>query len=229
VNSHPVRLEDLDRRLLSVERQNRRLKQLGAVLLMLVTSLIVMGQAPSKKTVEANEFVLLGDSGEVRAKLWTNGDDSRLALVDKNGRIRLDLEAGNFESNIRLMDSNGRNPSVTLSSNNAGISELKFLDEKGKDRLDLSFMPNVGSGVMLSNEEGQANAVLHAPSNGTAFLRLEKAFFAQNALNLIDAQGFAAQLGVADLVTPRTGETHKTSAASLVMFDKDKNVIWKAP
>jgi hypothetical protein len=31
------------------------------------------------------------------------------------------------------------------------------------------------------------------------------------------------------MVTPRTGETHKTSAASLVLFDKDKNVIWKAP
>jgi hypothetical protein len=44
-----------------------------------------------------------------------------------------------------------------------------------------------------------------------------------------DADGFAATLGVTDLVTPRTGETHKTSAASLVLFNKDKNVIWKAP
>jgi hypothetical protein len=44
-----------------------------------------------------------------------------------------------------------------------------------------------------------------------------------------DAEGFAATLGATDLVTPRTGEKHKTSAASLVLFDKDKNVIWKAP
>jgi hypothetical protein len=225
----PHTLEELQDRLLKLEKQNRRFKQLGAAALIGVAALVVMGQAPSKKTIETHELILLGDSGEVRAKLWTDGDNSRLALVDKNGRIRLELEAGNFESDVRLMDSNGWNPNVRLSSNNEGITELKFLDGKGKDRLNLSLFPIVGSGVMLSNEEGKANAVLHAPSNGTPFLRLEKASFTEDGLNVIDAQGFAAQLGVADLVTPRTGETHKTSAASLTLFDKNKNVIWKAP
>jgi hypothetical protein len=229
VNSNPGRFEELERRLLSVEKQNRRLKQLGSALLILVTSLVVMGQASSKKTVEANQFILRGDSGEVRAKLWTNGDDSILQLLDKDGRSRLRLEAGNYESSVSLMDGGGRKPSVRLSSNNDGLSELKFLDEKGKDRLGLTFLPVVGSGIMLTNEEGQTNAVLHTPSNGAAFLRLEKASFTEDALNLVDAQGFAAQLGVTDLVTPRTGETHKTSAASLTLFDKNKNVIWKAP
>ncbi len=38
-----------------------------------------------------------------------------------------------------------------------------------------------------------------------------------------------ATLGRSALVTPRTGETQMRSAASLVMFDKNKNVIWKAP
>jgi hypothetical protein len=55
------------------------------------------------------------------------------------------------------------------------------------------------------------------------------ATFGRDSLFISDDQGFAATLGVKDLVTPRTGETHKTSAASLVMFDKAKNVIWKAP
>jgi hypothetical protein len=48
-------------------------------------------------------------------------------------------------------------------------------------------------------------------------------------LKVYDREGFATTLGTEVLLTPRTGETHKTSAASLVMFDKDKNVIWKAP
>jgi hypothetical protein len=51
----------------------------------------------------------------------------------------------------------------------------------------------------------------------------------EDGLNVIDAQGFAAQLGVTELVTPRTGENHNTSAASLTLFDNSKNVIWKAP
>jgi hypothetical protein len=48
-------------------------------------------------------------------------------------------------------------------------------------------------------------------------------------VELTDAQGFQSTLGATALVTPKTGETHKTSAASLVMFDKKQNVIWKAP
>jgi hypothetical protein len=50
-----------------------------------------------------------------------------------------------------------------------------------------------------------------------------------DALRLSDPQGFSASFGVTDLITPSTGETHKTSAASLVLFDKKKSVIWKAP
>ena len=69
MNSHPARFEELERRLLSVEKQNRRLKQLGAAALMAVALLVVMGQASSKKTVEANEFILRDANGNVRAKL----------------------------------------------------------------------------------------------------------------------------------------------------------------
>jgi hypothetical protein len=43
-----------------------------------------------------------------------------------------------------------------------------------------------------------------------------------------DERGFQAILGQAYLETPHSGETHVTSATSLVLFDKDKTVIWKA-
>lgn len=49
------------------------------------------------------------------------------------------------------------------------------------------------------------------------------------SVGLFDEQGYQAMLGRSALVTPRTGETQMRSAASLVMFDKNKNVIWKAP
>jgi len=48
-------------------------------------------------------------------------------------------------------------------------------------------------------------------------------------LSISDSKGFETIIGSTDLVTPSTGETHKTSAASVVLFDKDKNVIWQAP
>jgi len=48
-------------------------------------------------------------------------------------------------------------------------------------------------------------------------------------IELTDGQGYSAKLGVTSLVTLKTGETHRTSAASLVLFGKDGEVVWSAP
>lgn len=49
------------------------------------------------------------------------------------------------------------------------------------------------------------------------------------SLTVSDNEGFQTTVGTELLETTRTGETHKTSAASVVLFDKEKNVLWKAP
>jgi len=41
-------------------------------------------------------------------------------------------------------------------------------------------------------------------------------------LTLLDEEGSMARIGTAP-------ETHKTYAASVVLFDKDKKVLWQAP
>ncbi len=64
MNSHHG-FEYLQDRLLKLEKQNRRFKQLGAVVLAIAAVTVVMGQTPSKKTVEANEFIL-GDGSVIR-------------------------------------------------------------------------------------------------------------------------------------------------------------------
>lgn len=48
-------------------------------------------------------------------------------------------------------------------------------------------------------------------------------------VKLLDGEGFQATVGNTALVTPSTGQKRKTSAASVILFDKDKNVIWQAP
>jgi hypothetical protein len=50
-----------------------------------------------------------------------------------------------------------------------------------------------------------------------------------STLTLLDKQGFAAVLGNTGLEITQTGETRKTSAASLVMHGKDGKVLWRAP
>lgn len=49
------------------------------------------------------------------------------------------------------------------------------------------------------------------------------------SLELEDNEGFSTILGRSDLVENRTGRKERTPAASLVLFDKDKKVLWSAP
>ena len=56
-------------RLERLEKQNRRIKQIGALALILIASVLLMGQASSKRTVEANQFMLKDTSGRLRATL----------------------------------------------------------------------------------------------------------------------------------------------------------------
>jgi len=46
---------DLHSRLSKLEKQNRRMKQFGSVVLAVVAAIAIMGQAQAKKAIEANE------------------------------------------------------------------------------------------------------------------------------------------------------------------------------
>jgi len=200
--SHEAALEEIRGRLISLERQNRRLRQIGVAALVLAASLVLMGQASPKKTIEANEFILRDNSGKVRANLSLKEKESiaQLVLFDNEGTRR-----------------------ATLDSGVAGLGgNLSLADEHGKVRVSVSAMDLGNSKTAL--ELFPASVGFNDGSGG-----YPTALFASNLLYLSDGQGFSARMGVSNLVTPHTGETHQTSAASLVLFDKDNNVIWKAP
>lgn len=213
VQSQSAGLQQIQERLSALEKQNRRLKQLGvAILLGFPVLLLLMGQAPTKKTVEANEFILKDTSGNVRARLSRyvpTGSapgvppDTQLAFFDEKGKKRL-LLFGGYSS--------------------LGISGLVLNDGQEHSRANFVESDGLGMGPLL----------YLADEHGTPLTRLQEGEVLAHTIDatqvsVLDVEGFEASLGVTDLVTPKTGETHRTSAASLVLFDKDKHVIWKAP
>src|SRR6266576_2526528 len=60
---------DINARVEKLERENRRMKKIGIVAAVVVSTLIIGGQAKTNKVVEANEFRLLDASRKVRALL----------------------------------------------------------------------------------------------------------------------------------------------------------------
>jgi len=217
-------------RLEKLERQNRRLKQAGAVALIIAAAVLLMGQVSQNRTVEANEFVLKNSNGDVRGRWFMLDDDwPQLRLFDGNGKRRVSLDVIPFGPQLIFHDQN-EVARITLDSMDGRdetflSSGLIILDPVGNTEASLLVLNRLSVvGDYTSRPElaliggvfRNAQASLAVVENGSSLSRS-------------DVEGFKAQIGTTGLVTPRTGETHKTSAASVVLFDKDQKVLWKAP
>jgi hypothetical protein len=181
-------LDEVLERVTNLEKENRRLKQIGIAALIAACSLVVMGQASQRKTIEANEFILKDTSGNVRARLSVNDKNmgASLSLIERNGDLDLMLSA---------KDSVGGN----------------LILSEGKESLLLT-----ASQADFVHSEGEKTSLL-------------KGQLSSNALFLSDGEGFATHIGATELTMPSVGETRKRSAASIVLVDKEKHVIWQAP
>ena len=121
---------------------------------------------------------------------------------------------------------------------------LEFYDLDGVRRVSLDVEYPGSPGLSFFSEEGTQEIALGQTLSRAWGLYIGKPHVAGkevvdfaslevgpsgSELSILDDEGFETRIGAIDLVTPRTGETHKTSAASVVLFDKDKKVLWKAP
>jgi hypothetical protein len=227
MNSCPHNFDDLQDRLLKLEKQNRRFKQLAVAVPIVPGLLLVMGQGSSRKIVEANEFVLRDNSGNMRARLSVDDvkfSTVQLVLFDKEGVQRIKLDSSDVTGGtLTLASSHGKDQVFLSGFPSGGVLQLdqehdesRTVMQSGSIRLmDLKNKAELTAGpgiIGIGDSEGVFRTILDG-----------------DALRLSDPQGFSASFGVTDLITPSSGETHRTSAASLVLFDKKKNVIWKAP
>ena len=145
-------LQAVAERLGKVEKQNRRLKSVGIAVLLLVSAVLVIGQAVPKEPIllEAEAFILRDKNGNVRAGLMLNEDGS---------------------------------PSLTFLDKNENLRAWLVLDEDG--------MPS----FMLFDENENKRAVL----------------------------------GFTSLEVTKTGEVRNLPPSSLVLFNKEGKVLFKAP
>jgi hypothetical protein len=230
----------IEERLEKLERQNRRMKLAGLGAVVIAGAFVLMGQASGPRTlpeVRAKSFVLVDANGETRARLYMSAPPERpeLDLLDAKGNPRVVLDASGTSGGLDLLDAKGNErltlygppigPGLVLTDANqkervelAASSDgptLALYDASEKVRARLGAWPE-GPGLKLYDANGKPRAGLAVTSDGPT-------------LGLNDATGFKTRIGVTGLVTPATGETHTTSAASIVLFGKDRKVLWSAP
>jgi len=195
---------DINARLEKLERENRRIKKLGIVAAAFASVLFISGQAKTNKVVEANEFRLVDASGKVRARL------AMLTLLE-NAVLQKDIP------NLSFYDVEGH-------------SRIFIAAFEHQSRIYLNGSQQTVSSEMWAGSPGAVGAGvnINGPS-GYFLVSLDGTVIAGPQLEIADKEGYSTQIGKTDLVATKTGKKERTPAASLVLFDKDKKVLWSAP
>jgi len=127
-------LEGLTQCLDRQERQNRRLKRMGAVVAVGIAAVVLMGQARnSGKVVEAERFVVRDRGGRSRAVLGVvAGDVPFLRLYDQNGTDRAALTTAADGAPVLSLGYRDATARATLAVLADGTSALILYDKDGK-------------------------------------------------------------------------------------------------
>ena len=182
----------LTERLETVERENRRLRRLGlmmiigiGVLLGLTSAIMVIaarhgmpGMVP--QVAEARKFLLRDRDGRIRGTWGTNEEGmAQLLLQDTTGRTRMRFSV--------LED---------------GSSGLAFVDSVNNARIVVGILPDESANIVLADQGGKTRAVLGIAPNGSTTLVFADRGGATKAGIGVDTRG----LGTLNLVERQGNE-----------------------
>jgi hypothetical protein len=224
MNNPTPSLAELEARLAKLERQNRRWKHLGLLLLLIAGSGFLLAQAPRKPA-------RAGPAPATPAASYDTLVVHRVELRDKAGKLRGVWTVDDSGSGLALYDTAGKSR-VFLGVDAEGPA-LAFYDTAGKGRALLSATAE-GSILNLSDATGKPRAALAVFADAPGLLLYDaagkiSARLSQDSLRLEDAQQFQAVVGVTETEVINMGERRTTSAAAVTLFGKDGKVIWRAP
>jgi hypothetical protein len=216
-------MQAIVQRIEKLEAENRRLKRVGLAVAVLTAVVFGMAQTKPSQTVEAKEFILKDKLGRERAALRMDvGDSVRFGLKDARGDPLMSLEVDQSGPELSLWSPEGGLGVAMRAGADYGKLWLSYpasgLKRGAQPQLILN-VSNIGPSVELADFNGD---------EGLERVRLG-VLAKEPSITVSDAEGFETKIGSADLLTAQTGEAHRTSAASLVLFGKDNRVLWSAP
>lgn len=193
-----------------LEQQNRRLKHGGLACLLVLASIGLMGQTTTHKrpTHTATPPPAPVLPKDIVAESFS--------LKDSTGKVRAELSMGATGPSFKLRDQNG-SALVNISLNDSAPNGATLLmsDPQHAAGLSISVLEGAGSQMMLTGPTADIQAHLGASADGSS-------------LDLTDQSGFSAVIGDG-MLTTKSGQVKKTTAASVALFNKDRKVLWSAP
>jgi hypothetical protein len=198
----PINLESLHTRIAKLERQNHRLKFAGAAALACAALVAIMAQKPASKTLEANEIVVKDSAGNTRI---------RIGVDPTTDAAQMWLQTAKADEGASLSQSG-----LLLKQNGA----VRTIVENGA--------------LSLANSKGQANIKISAADDAERALSIEGSsgslfYLPGHSLEIQDSDGYETSIGGSDVRAATATPVLATGAASIILSDPDKKVLWKAP
>ena len=158
-------LDTLSQRLVRLERDNRRLKATGAVAMIILAGVMLLGQAGPAKVVEAEKFVVRDANGTIRAELFGATDGAaELHLADKDGIHRLSVHVNPDDSaGVAILDKDGKTVRGEMRLKAGDRMHLALADKDENPRIWLEAKPDGSSSMALMDERGKARAAMAGP------------------------------------------------------------------
>jgi len=224
----PMNEQSLITRVNRLERENRRMKLAGVLVLLGITAVIVMGQSePKHRIIEAEKFVVKDREGNVRVVLggW-NCNDTLWSHLNKPSELSASYGLYLYEpggpdwrcdaflgpNKFRLMDKNTPSSASLIIGSGYAMLSLDATDQPYESRRT------------LKTREGLAKLMRRLDGIDIA------AFPRQSYLRIVENDKTRAALGhPGPAMIHNKGPVEMRSASSLVLFDKDGKVVWKAP
>lgn len=192
-----------------LEQESRTLKRIALACLLVIACIGLMGQTRPRRAPAPKPTSAPPPAGPkiVEAESFV--------LKDANGRVRAELSMAGTGPTFKLRDESG-SALVTLSLNDGAPrgSLLLLSDPQHRASASWSVLEGGGPQFSLTGERPDIQVHMGVAPDGTT-------------LELSDKDGFTTSIG--SVPVTKNGQFRKTSAASVVLFGKERKVLWSAP
>ncbi|GEM_PF-1661513 len=189
----------------------------------------IRGEEGQEQTVlTANALRFLDERGRMMVWLFAGSNGAGLEFYGRQNQkigkylfpvTRMDLSTWGLN-----FDDKDGTPAISLGgamqspeqAPDTAARELSFFDAKGKRGVDLGIDSQMAPYFSLLTPGGFPLVWMWGKGDSPQ-------------LGVAAPNGFQTIIGSTALVTPSTGETHRTSAASVVLLGKGGKVLWSAP
>lgn len=213
--SETTKLETLLSRVERLEKENRRLKRGALAFVLLIASVGLMAQTRQSPPTSSQRQKGRAPAPAPAPAGPTAVEAQAFILKDSNGHVRAELGLTGSSPSLKFKDESGSAlVTLALNSDAPGGPLLLLSDPQHHASVALSVLEHAGPQFSLTGERADIQLHMGVAPDGTT-------------LELSDKDGFTTSIGSG--ILPKNGQAKKTSAASIVLFGKERKVLWSVP